>query len=123
MTVTPEADAALTAAAVAIHDADCPDTHCSGAALGNAYRLARVALEAAEPHIREAVQAEDDRAIAAAVGAAIKETRKQVYAEIRQLATELGATYEERRPCNCGVSHDVALRQFADRLCDWRSPV
>ena len=52
MTVPPEA--AVTAAAVAIHDADCPDTKCSGAALGHATRLARVALEAAAPHIRAA---------------------------------------------------------------------
>ena len=65
MTVTPEADAALTAAAVAIHDADCPDTHCSGAALGNAYRLARVALEAAELFITgPAVAAERERCAA-----------------------------------------------------------
>ena len=53
MTVPPEA--AVTAAAVAIHDADCPDTKCSGAALGHATRLARVALEAAAPHIREQI--------------------------------------------------------------------
>lgn len=45
--------AALTAAAVAIHDADCPDTHCSGAALGHCYKLARAALEGAAPHLRE----------------------------------------------------------------------
>jgi hypothetical protein len=45
-------DATLTAAAVAIHDADCPDTTCSGSALGHCYRLARAALAAAEPVIR-----------------------------------------------------------------------
>jgi hypothetical protein len=44
-------EAALTAAAVAIHDADCPDTHCSGPALGHCYRLAEAALGAAGPHL------------------------------------------------------------------------
>lgn len=38
---------AITLAAVAIHDVDCPDTSCSGVALGHCYRLARAALEAA----------------------------------------------------------------------------
>jgi hypothetical protein len=44
---------AVTAAAVAIHDADCPDTDCSGSALGHSYRLARAALNAAAPLIAE----------------------------------------------------------------------
>jgi len=48
MTVPPEA---ITAAAVAIHDADCPDRTCSGSALGHCYKLASVALEAAVPLI------------------------------------------------------------------------
>ena len=87
MTVTPEADAALTAAAVAIHDADCPDTHCSGAALGNAYRLARVALEAAAPHI---LKAERER--------------------ISQLALA-----EADRGAKTGLDR-IALRVFAGRL-------
>ena len=38
---------ALTLAAIAIHDADCRDRNCSGAALGHCYKLARGALEAA----------------------------------------------------------------------------
>ncbi len=66
--VPPEA---VTAAAVAIHDAGCSDTTCSGAALGDAYRLARVALDAAEPHIRA-----------------------QVYDEIRQLMNDNHAHYD-----------------------------
>ena len=49
----PEAqDPALTAAAVAIHDADCPDRTCSGSALGHCYKLARAALGAAAPVIK-----------------------------------------------------------------------
>ena len=47
--------------------------------------------------------------------------RAQVYAEIRQLAAEAGATYEVRRPCSCGASHcrGVLLdahAQFADLI-------
>ena len=47
--------------------------------------------------------------------------RAQVYAEIRQLAAESGATYEVRRPCSCGASHcrGVLLdahAQFADLI-------
>jgi hypothetical protein len=47
-------DEVLTAAAVAIHDVDCPDTHCSGSALGHCYRLAEAALNAATPLITAA---------------------------------------------------------------------
>ena len=43
---------ARTAAAVAIHDADCPDRTCSGSALGHCYKLADAALAAAGPLIR-----------------------------------------------------------------------
>jgi len=47
MTAVPPGD--ITAAAVALHDADCPDRTCSGSALGHYYRLAQDALEAAAP--------------------------------------------------------------------------
>ncbi len=59
---------AITAAAVAIHDADCPDRTCSGSALGHCYRLAQSALEAAAPLIAAAAwrdgygQGRDDEA-------------------------------------------------------------
>ena len=63
-----------------------------------AENVVRDVLEAAAPHIRA-----------------------QVYAEIRQLAAESGATYEVRRPCSCGASHcrGVLLdahAQFADLI-------
>lgn len=50
----PEPDAAPTAAAVAIHDTDCPDRTRNGSAVGHCYRLAAVALESALPAIRSA---------------------------------------------------------------------
>jgi len=59
--------AAIDAAAVAIHDADCPDTRCSGSALGHAHRLARLALEAAAPHVA-AAQREADAQLAERMG-------------------------------------------------------
>lgn len=61
---TPET---LTAAAVAIHDADCPDTHCSGAALGHAYRLAEAALAAAAPAIQAQAAAAERTACVAEI--------------------------------------------------------
>jgi hypothetical protein len=56
--VTEIPQAAVDAAAVAIHDADCADQSCSGSALGHAHRLARLALQAAVPFI---VAAEQER--------------------------------------------------------------
>ena len=37
--------------AIALHDAECPDRHCNGPALGAYYRQADIALEAAAPAI------------------------------------------------------------------------
>jgi hypothetical protein len=53
----------LTAAAVAIHDVDCPDRTCSGPVLGHCYKLAEAALNAATPLIAAAA---DERAEAEA---------------------------------------------------------
>lgn len=50
--VPPVPELAVTLAAVALHDAECPDRHCSGPALGAFYRQARIALEAASHAIR-----------------------------------------------------------------------
>jgi hypothetical protein len=107
--VQPEA---LTAAAIAIHDASCPDQTCGGAALGHCYRLAGVALEAAAAteiptgtiHLadgklgqaelddlaakwRAAWDAAHSREILAAAGARI--------AELEQLAAEMRATFHD----------------------------
>ena len=88
---------AVTAAAVAIHDADCPDTKCSGSALGHAHGLAQVALAAAAPHIRA-----------------------QVYAEIRQLAIDKHAEYRTPSCTNPGcpevVGEHVHKLPFADLI-------
>lgn len=45
-------DQAVTLAAVALHDAECSDRHCSGPALGSYYKQARIALGAAAEAIR-----------------------------------------------------------------------
>jgi len=88
--------AAIDAAAVAIHDADCPDTRCSGSALGHAHRLARLALEAAAPHVA-AAQREADAQLAEA--------------EARRLH-ERGLD----EVSNAGEVMSAALEDFADLL-------
>lgn len=49
-------DRALTLAAVALHDAECSDRHCSGPALGAFYEQARIALGAAAEAIRAPIE-------------------------------------------------------------------
>jgi hypothetical protein len=84
---------ALTLAAVAIHDAECPDRTCSGPALGHCYRLARVALEAASPVL-----------IAAEVSARVAE-QHAVHADLALLLRVLGLG-DHARPKS---SHEVML--------------
>ena len=72
-----------TAAAVAIHDVDCPDTRCGDAALGHAYRLADAALAAAWPHF---VAAAEERT--AGMAEALKRAEAIIGERDEQLAHE-----------------------------------
>jgi hypothetical protein len=133
------------AEALAVHIASGPDGRKIAELVGAAIaRAAHDAVEAAAPHIRvAAVEEERERwcriepdpeqpgynrgvfdvsGFTAEVVAGERDAiRAQVYAEIRQLAAESGATYEVRRPCSCGASHcrGVLLdahAQFADLI-------
>jgi hypothetical protein len=89
---------ARTAAAVAIHDVDCPDRHCSGSALGHAYRLADAALGKAAPLL-----------LAAEVSAHRAE-QDAVHADLSQLLRVLGMG-DHARPQS---SHEVMLDAISE---------
>ena len=107
----------LTAAAVAIHDADCPDRTCSGSALGQSYKLARAALEAAVPFIAAAERErvlEEVRASAGTWGGILTDAIRHAERErIRQLAIEHAAVY-----LTGNVRDGIAHYPFADLLED-----
>lgn len=108
----PLPERAVTLAAVALHDAECPDRTCSDAALGAYYRQARIALEAAYPHLRSSWAADelsdlgqeiedDQRRFASAKAQGAAEARE----EIALLAGQHDARYY---PAGCHSGHPFA---------------
>lgn len=121
----PVPEKAVTLAAVALHDDECPDRHCSGSALSLFYGRARVALSAGAEAIRADErersrpgfqQAIDrvGRLAAACQDTAVANAVKAEQERIRQLAlTQASAPLAVQ---SLVASH--ALREFAELIGD-----
>jgi hypothetical protein len=93
--------AALDAAAVALHDADCPDRHCEPVAMGAYYASAQRVLDAAGPHILAEAAARLKAAIAGEATAICTETALEAVATER--ARLLALLGEHSSQCSRGV--------------------
>lgn len=100
---------AVTLAAVAIHDVDCPDTHCGGSALGHCYRLAEAALTAAAGVLRNHQGATTER----------QRIRHWLLSRADELASMLAIDEESDHDRNISIG---ALRYAAEELDDQPQP-
>jgi hypothetical protein len=97
----------LTAIAAAIHDVDCPGTHCSGAALGHCYRLARAVLDRLAPLVDAEREDVHDLGYIQGVSEGTAAERERVRGHLTALASELES---EHKPSSEVCKHAEGIR-------------